>query len=123
MKKPEEILKKWYNPLHGIGDIAELQIVEAMKEYAIEFTKQHLKTLPVSKSLEYPDQVQWMNEGKIEYGKKVMYHTIVFDNGWKSIGIPAVVSSSYWGDGFGNYLCKKRSKTTIMSLGPLTLNF
>jgi len=39
MSKAEQILKKWYNPLHGIGDIAEIQITEAMKEYAMECLK------------------------------------------------------------------------------------
>lgn len=43
MGQPEKILKKWYTPLHGIGEIAELQIVEAMKEYAKEVAKEALK--------------------------------------------------------------------------------
>lgn len=43
MKKTEEILKKWYNPLHGMGEIAELQITEAMKEYAKLVAKQTLE--------------------------------------------------------------------------------
>ncbi len=43
MRTAEEILQKWYTPLHGIGDIAHLQIVEAMKEYAIEVAKETLK--------------------------------------------------------------------------------
>lgn len=34
IKSAEQILEKWYNPLHGIGEIAKLQIIEAMKEYA-----------------------------------------------------------------------------------------
>lgn len=45
MRTAEEILKKWHTPLHGIGEIAELQIVEAMKEYAIEVAKETLKNV------------------------------------------------------------------------------
>lgn len=33
---PLKILEKWYTPLYGIPDIAQLLIIEAMKEFATE---------------------------------------------------------------------------------------
>lgn len=39
----EEVLKKWYTPLHGISEIAELQLTEAMKEFANIIRKQALE--------------------------------------------------------------------------------
>lgn len=37
IKTAEQVLKKWYKPLHGIGTLAQIQIEEAMKEYADQF--------------------------------------------------------------------------------------
>lgn len=37
IKSAEEILNKWYKPLDKIGDIAFIQLTEAMKEYAEQF--------------------------------------------------------------------------------------
>lgn len=37
IKTAEEILNKWYKPLNKIGDIASIQLTEAMKEYAVQF--------------------------------------------------------------------------------------
>lgn len=37
IKSAEEILNKWYKPLNKIGDIASIQLTEAMKEYAGQF--------------------------------------------------------------------------------------
>lgn len=36
-KSAEQILKKWYTPLHGIPEIVQLQLEAAMKEYAEQF--------------------------------------------------------------------------------------
>lgn len=43
MKTLEQTLKKWYNQLHGIGDIALIQITEAMQEYATECAREALR--------------------------------------------------------------------------------
>lgn len=43
MKTLEQTLKKWYNPLHGINDMALIQITEAMKEYAEEYAREALR--------------------------------------------------------------------------------
>lgn len=40
----EKVLKKWYNPLHGISEIAELQLIEAMKEFAKLHVKAAIET-------------------------------------------------------------------------------
>lgn len=37
IKTADEILNKWYKPLSKIGDIASIQLTEAMKEYAEQF--------------------------------------------------------------------------------------
>lgn len=37
IKTAEQVLKDWYNPLHGISEIALLQITEAMKQYPEQF--------------------------------------------------------------------------------------
>lgn len=37
IKTAEEILNKWHKPLNKIGDIASIQLTEAMKEYAEQF--------------------------------------------------------------------------------------
>lgn len=37
IKTAEDILNKWYKPLNKIGDIASIQLIEAMKEYAKQF--------------------------------------------------------------------------------------
>lgn len=37
MKTAKDIIEKWYKSLHKLGDIAIIQLEEAMKEYATQF--------------------------------------------------------------------------------------
>ena len=80
MSKAEQILKKWYNPLHGIGDIAEIQITEAMKEYAMQCLKKASERACVKREYVSSEESYWTGRSTSEYSDVVDKKSIHNEN-------------------------------------------
>ena len=53
IKTAEELINKWHRPLNKLGDIASIQLIEAMKEYAEQFIDLAAKEATITEESRY----------------------------------------------------------------------